>query len=154
MPTPDPLLVFFVGYFLSVCGFAFWKGGAPERLVAGSFLIAWILSVAVSPAKGVRFEEIEVGILLVDLLLLGFLLAIALRANRRWPIVTASLQIVIVLAHAAKALDPRLIQAAYAYITESWPILQITVLAIGTELHRRRRMREGTVRSWSTSSRR
>ncbi|MCP3730360.1 hypothetical protein M9978_07950 [Sphingomonas sp. MG17] len=151
---PNPLLVFFVAYFLLVSGFAFWKGGAPERFVAGSFLTAWVLSIALSPAKDVRFQTVEVGILAIDLTLLVVLTGVALRANRRWTIVTAGLQLVIVMAHLAKAADPRLIQAAYAYITESWPILQITVLAVGTELYRCRRRCEGSVRSWSRSSRR
>lgn len=148
---PSPLLVFFVAYFLLVCGFAFARGGAPERTVAGAFLIAWILSIALSPAKDVRFQDLELGILAIDLALLAVLVLVAVRANRRWTIVAASLQIVIALAHLAKIADPRLIQAAYAYITESWPILQITVLAVGTELHRRRKRRERIVRSWSTS---
>lgn len=152
MPMPSPLLVFFVAYFLLVCGFAFAKGGAPERFVAGAFLIAWILSIALSPTKDVRFEDLEMGILVIDLALLTVLILVAVKANRRWTIIAASLQIVIALAHLAKFADPRLIQAAYAYITESWPILQITVLAVGTELHRRRKRREGTVRSWSISS--
>lgn len=149
---PNLLLVFFAAYFLLVSGFAFWKGGAPERSVAACFVMAWVLSIVLSPAKDLRFQAVELGILAVDTLLLAVLVGIALRANRRWTIATAGLQLVIVLAHLAKAVDPKLIQAAYAYVTESWPILQLTILAVGTEFHRRRWRLEGSVRSWSRYS--
>lgn len=133
------------------CLLALWLGGAPERLVAGIFVLAWLASKAV-PRSWRIFAQFETMTLAIDILLLVALLLIALKANRRWPMAMTSLQAIIVLAHLAKLVDPQLIRPAYAIMTWSWPFLQLLLLIIGTLLHARRVARTGAVASWSSSS--
>lgn len=147
------LAIAFVALFVSAIIFAFWKGGAPERCVAVAFWIASLLTLTVAPTIERRFRTVEVGILIVDLLLLVVLLWVALFANQRWTLVAASLQIMIIMGHSAKAVYPDLPRSVYNVVTEFWPFLQLTVLVIGAEAHRRRKKREGYVRSWSRSPR-
>lgn len=146
------LEVIFLAFFVSAIAFAFWKGGGPERAVAVSFWAASLLTLAVATTVNLRFQQVELGILAVDAILLLALLIIAVKANRRWTLLVATMQILIVMGHTAKAVHPNLARSAYVMVTESWPFLQLTVLMIGTEFHRQRRKRDGYVRSWSKSS--
>lgn len=150
----DSLVIVFLALFVSVIVFAFWKGGGPERVVAVAFWLASLLTLTVAPRVEVRFQQVGLGVLAVDTILLFTLLAVAVMANRRWTLVVASMQVLIVMAHSAKAILPDLPRSTYAVATAIWPFFQLTILAIGTEFHRRRKKREGYVRSWSRLPRR
>jgi hypothetical protein len=100
-----------------------------------------------------NFEVVPFGLFLVDAMLLLALIAIALRANRSWPIPAAGCQLVAVLAHAGKLLDASMIPDGYALLTTIWSWPMVAFLALGTWAHRRR-TQEGTfVPDWKPSSR-
>lgn len=148
-------MIFFIGFVALLCfstGFAAWKGGPPERLAASFYWMAWLLTLFASPQAIDRWNDIEVGYLLIDSCLLLALGTLALRANRIWPMAAASLQLIIVVVHAAKALDPRLLGSAYAIMSVFWPYLQLLVLAVGTWAYWRRSTMHGIIPSWSTFS--
>ena len=126
-----------------------WKGGAPERIVAGAFASAFLASMLVEPATSSRFDSVMAETLAIDFALLLVLAAVALKAERRWPLVAASLQLIIVLAHLVKWIDPRLFHLTYMLLTNIWPVLQIAVLIGGTISYRRSLARGMSVRSWS-----
>lgn len=134
-------------------GIAFWKGGPPERIAATAFWVAWIASFLVQADRSSAWRGLQVGYLLVDTALLLVLLALALRANRHWPIAAVGLQVIIVLVHGLVAVNPGTLASAYAIMAAFWPFLQLIVLLAGTVLLMRRRRSEGAVRSWSSSSR-
>ena len=72
-------------------GYAFVKGGRPEQIGAATLLGGAGLSVlAASPAIH-RFENVETGILLTDLAILGIFLWLSLRSNRFWPMWVAAM---------------------------------------------------------------
>lgn len=142
----------FDGVLLLIVGLAGWKGGAPERIAGMLFCAALLASIATDSPRVIRYFHVETVTAAIDLLLLIALVILARAANRRWTVVAASLQVLIVLAHAARAINAQ--QAAFVYMlmTAFWPILQMTVLAIGTLLHWRRRSRYGNDPSWKASS--
>lgn len=143
---------FFVALLLTVQLVAWWRGGAPERLMASAFLMAWIVSFLVDrPAAG-GFEQVWLPILLVDLALLVMVMGIALKANRRWPLIIASMQLIIILAHGARALDPAMMPRVYQTMTWLWPYVQMLVLLVATLAHHHFYRRHGSVAAWTSSS--
>jgi len=132
---------------------AWWKGGAPERIAAGMFLIAWQVSIATDSPFPIRYRGVQLNYLLIDLALLIGLLLLARAANRRWTVLATSLQGLIVLAHLARAVSPHQWAIVYMIMTAFWPYLQLLVLIAGTVTHWRRRTVLGTVPSWSSFSR-
>jgi hypothetical protein len=146
-----PPFVFFTIFF-AACGYALWRGGAPERAVALCFLVAGLATPLLDLPQGQRFYSVSVGVFAIDLLLLIALLAITLRANRFWPMLVVSLQAIIIIAHLVKFANPELIRRAYSMMIAMWTYPQLILLVIGTMRHRKRIRRNGSDSSWKTSS--
>lgn len=79
-------IALFLAILILCCGYALWRGGAPERLAAATFA-----SALVRAHVDHRFIETETGLLVVDGILLLVLIAIALKADRGWPLLVAGL---------------------------------------------------------------
>lgn len=131
-PAMIPQYYIFLAVLLLTCGYALWRGRSDERIVASICLLAVIATrFAISPLS-VRYTGIELGLLIIDLLMLATFVAIALRSERYWPLWVAGLQLTNSMAHLVKAIEFDLMPVAYraAAIFWSYPIL--FVLAIGT----------------------
>jgi hypothetical protein len=140
-------LIFF-GLLSAACLFAWWRGGGPERAVAAMFLIAWLVSVLIHSPTPRQYHGVEIQTLAVDTLLLVGLLAVSRRANRAWPVVATSLQLLIVLAHLARALNPFQFPFVYMVMVVTWPFIQLLILIAGTAFHWRRTVIQGAEPSW------
>lgn len=142
----------FLALSAGCCGYALWRGGAPERWAAALFVGGMILSALVVRVATQRFGSTEIGLVAADGAELAALTVLALRANRYWTIWMAAMQAVPLLVHAGIAISPAFLRPAYytAAVIWYWPMM--VVLAIGTARHRRRLLRHGIDRSWSTSS--
>jgi hypothetical protein len=143
-------LVFYI-FFLACSAYALWHGGGPERAVAIAFLIAFAATTAVNLPMARRFYTVSTGVFLVDLILFAALVAIALKADRYWPLLVASLQAVTVAAHLAKLADPDLIRRAYSMMIAMWSYPQLLLLVLGAARHRERSKRNGIDPSWNGS---
>src|SRR5690242_544587 len=87
-----------------VSAFAFWRGRGDERLAAAICVIATIATYLVYVRKG-AYEQVEIGVFIVDAAtLLGFAY-IALRSERFWPLWLTGLQLTTVFAHLMKAIQ-------------------------------------------------
>ena len=134
---------------------AAWRwGGGPERVLAG--VLVWF---KVSDALNHRLFEIEdhfmtvdTGHLVIDLVALAVALAVALRANRVYPLWFAAFQLLAVMAHLARDVAQGAAPIAYAVMYIGPSYCQIIVLAVGIWCHRRRVIRHGPYRSWRSSS--
>lgn len=120
---------------------AFRWGGWPERVAAMLYLGAALLSVLLRPALGVKFHVLDWSLVAIDVSLLAGLLAIALWADRWWPIAATALQAVATLAHVAKTINPGIYALGYQLMEESsaYPTLIILALAIFRARQRYRR---------------
>jgi len=112
--------------------FALWRGGRDERIVAAVCLIGSIISQLVAAPISERFQNVELGVLVVDLMVLGGFLAVALRSYRFWPLWVAGLQLTTILGHILKGLDTALIPQAYGAALTFWGYPILAVLLIGT----------------------
>ncbi|MCY1246135.1 hypothetical protein D9M72_593410 [compost metagenome] len=140
---------FFVALLILTAGYAWWRGGGPERIAAAAMLVATVVSALVRANVRHRFADVDTGLLIVDGLLLIVLVAVALRADRGWPLLVAALHLMTVGAHGIRLIEPGMIPVTYAVLIALWSYPMQVALAIGTWRHQRRIRRFGTDRDWS-----
>ena len=129
-----------IALLLLVAVYACRKGGKPERHVA--FILSGMLFInsIYAAIAGQLTDYQQVPWFRVTLDLVGFvlILAVALRADRWWPLWVAGVQLLAVLAHLLRAIDASVPPLAYA-IMERWPFwIAIILTGIGTYFHARR----------------
>jgi hypothetical protein len=126
------------------------KGAWPERVGAAIILVGSALSTAAM--SGSKYASVEVGVLLVDVAALFAFLALAIRAERLWPLWVTALQIIGTAGHAVKLTDAEVIRTAYAIAMAVWSYPMWFLIVLGTWNHQRRLARFGVDKSWSSSS--
>ena len=139
----------FDALLVACCGYAFLRGGAPERIAGGSFIVAYLTTLASYSASTVRFYRVEQAVLATDFILLLVLVGLALRADRGWPMVVAGLQLDTVGAHLVRGMDLQVIRVAYALMLAIWSYPMLLVLAVGTFRHQRRLKEQGYDLAWT-----
>ena len=131
----------FIAMF-GACGFALWRGGWPERLVAMASLAAW-LATRLAYNYGDWIDP-QWGILAVDVAFLGVLIYLALTTDRSWLLFAAAFQLLGVAIHVAITIDHAIRAVAYIQALIIWSYLVLLALAIGTwSQSRRRTLAEG-----------
>lgn len=146
-------ILFFYGLLTIACTYATWRGGGPERLVAAVLVAAtvltWAVAIGFGGSRAGRFIGVEYGVLVVDVLLVGVLMAIASCADRFWPLWMTALHAFGVVGHLAKEIAPDILPNVYqaAHLFSAYPGLALLMLA--TRWHRIRLRRYGRDPSWS-----
>lgn len=113
---------------MGVCGLAVARGRDEERLAAAGYLANWALTLVLF-RKGT--SDLQDGIMLVDLALLLLYVWLALRSQRHWPMFAAGFQLLAIITHLGRILDPRI--SGWAYITAEiiWSYLVLFAIAYG-----------------------
>ncbi len=137
------------GLMFTSVAFALWRGGLPERIVAISFFVADMLTYATLPPLATRFRQVDPAILTIDLILLGVLAALALRANRYWTLCICGLHLASIYAYLTRIFDPGMDREALRFLLAYGAYLQLAVLVVGAERHARRLARFGVDHAWS-----
>ncbi len=126
-----PRAVVSLGVAAAACGYAFLRGGAPERLGAGAYAGAWALTPAVQLHPLARLQW---GVFGVDAAVAAVLLTLALRSDRWWPMAAAAFSLLVVVEHFGYALEPRGFAWAYFVGEEIWSYAVLVVLVVGAWL--------------------
>lgn len=113
---------------LVVCGGALWKGGADERIVAGGFLAAWVITLIFRDRSWIGTQW---STFIVDGAYLALMLYVALRSDRYWPLAATACQLLSVITHAARMVDSALGEWAYVTANVIWTQLSLVALGIG-----------------------
>jgi hypothetical protein len=92
---------------------------------------------------------VDAGVFGVDVAVLCGLLAVALMAERFWPLWLTAFHLLGTTGHIVKMADPSLIRWGYAFIIAVWSYPMLALIAIGTSAHQRRLARLGRDRSWT-----
>lgn len=143
----DHRIVFLV-LLVGCCGYAFRRGGAPERIVAGALLGAAGLNRLAFWLTSNQFRSLATGTMTIDLLLLSLLLLIAIVAQRFWPIWITGLQGAGLLSHLPTLLPDHVTRFAYAMVLAVWSYPMLLLLVVGTVRHRQRIAAFGSDPSW------
>ena len=137
---------------LATCGYAISMGGPPERWVGLALLLAAASTILVHmPRVDVHFRSLETELLIIDGALLAALFAVAIRANRYWPLWTTAIHATAVAVHIAKAINPSIVWPIYATAASASSIPIQLILAWATFRHRRRLKRFGNDAPWGRS---
>jgi hypothetical protein len=143
---------FYTSLLFACWAYALLHGGKPERIGASILGMGSIATFLVVSAPAARFGSVESGILFVDVAALAGFLALALRAERLWPLWLTALHAIGTAAHAVKLVAPGVIPWAYAFALAFWSYPMLLLLVLGTWQHRKRLVRHGADKSWSTFS--
>jgi len=132
-------LLFYALLFGS-CGYALLKGTRETKIVAAITLAATFASLVVAS----RYARVELGVLIVDVLVLIGFTAIALKSDRYWPLWIAGLQLTTTFGHALRAIEDQMVPIAYAVALRFWsyPIQIILIVAVWRSQRRARRESE------------
>ena len=139
---------------LALCSlYVFWRGGSPERVGMAVIVIGSILTTASSTANlGIRFHSIEMGMFIVDVVVLIAFVALALAADRYWPLWVAGLQLIGVATHTLMLTSPDMVPWVYAVTQSLWGYPILLAIVVGTARHRKRMVRRAVDPSWTRSS--
>ena len=115
------------------------------------YAAANVATILVTRSAAMRYRSSELGVFAVDAITYIGFAALALRANRYWPIWLAGLQGTAVVMHAAIAFSPSFAPPAYMLVVVlfSYPI--VSLLAVGTWRHRSRLILNGIDPPWRRS---
>ncbi len=132
------------GFWLLVIltSLAAWRwGGRIERGVAGSYLAAALATVALRLPGTSEYANLNVGVFLIDLMLLMGLVWTALKHAQWWLIASAALQLVTVLGHVAMFDVQRTGPFSYfaAVVGSSYPSQMLLAYALIRKLRQTRR---------------
>ncbi|MET1754688.1 hypothetical protein ABVV53_04330 [Novosphingobium sp. RD2P27] len=140
---PEAMLLFLVAWM---------RGAAPERLLSGAllvFLTLWTIYDLILDAPG-ALEQVDPVRLLLDALMGGVVVSIALYANRIYPVWMSGAQLAALSAHFARATLVNLPPAAYMAMTQFPNYIHMLVLALGLCAHTIRKRRVGgSYPNWS-----
>lgn len=123
-------LILYNVLLIGACGYAALRGRSDERIAAGVCVAASFASLIL--LTRLRFSEVEIGILVVDLAVLGAFVAVALRSERFWPLWVSGLQLTSTVPHLLKLIDPGLMPFAYAAAETIWSYPILIILAVAT----------------------
>lgn len=112
-----PLQAIYWTTLFATTSIAFWRGGRPERLTAAALFAA---SLATPIVLMSMFAAPEFGVLVVDVMLLGWLCSLAITDDRFWPLPAAGFHLVGTIIHIVRIFDPSIIQFAYAHAQSFW----------------------------------
>lgn len=133
--------------------YALRRGGAPERVVGLALVVAAGVTWMLLSDYNVSYVGMEVGVMIVDVLLLTLLVVVALHADRRWVSWAAALHALGTGMHFAQAVSPEGNRLAYAILSAVCSYPMMLLLALGTVRHVRRVSDQGWDLDWSRQDR-
>jgi hypothetical protein len=128
--------LFYLLVLVAACSYAGWVGGWPERAGAAIMVMGSVLSLVVASHQ--EWQSPELGIFVVDLLVLAAFVNLALYTDRYWPLWVTSFHLIAVTIHVATLVDRSVAALAYAWAAEFWAYPMLVGIAIGTWNYRRR----------------
>jgi hypothetical protein len=147
-------ILLFAMFQLLVSGYALFRGGAPERLVALFMVVAAVATGLMSPQGPPDFTRLVRALLMIDLAFLVAVMAVALFADRYWPLWIAALQLTTLAVHGVRVYDPTLVPYAYAWTVAKAAYLMLFLLIAGVWRHEARTRSGRAEYDWTAERRR
>lgn len=126
-----------------VCLYAFLRGGRAERVTAASLLVATYATALVARPMAMRFQGVEIPIMMVDGIFFLVLFGISLKSEKFWPLWLTAMQGLTILSHLAPYV-PHVLPWAYGNALAMWSYPMLIVLAFAVHSHHRSRKAGGS----------
>lgn len=117
------------GVFFGICGWAIWRGGWPERLVATALLVNALVSPLTQTHPLSRAPEMAMFVL--DSAFTLLVLFTALKSDRWWPLFCCAFAFLGALTHLAQHLNIDVDQFVYMTAIVLWNYLVVFAIAGG-----------------------
>lgn len=117
---------------ISVVVLAFVRGRTDERRAAGVCVAGTLLTLLTRDAFQERFAGFDAAAFLIDVLVFGAFLTIALRSNRFWPLWVSGLQLTATTVHLLKIIEPDLMRFVFGAALAFWSYPILLLIAIGS----------------------
>jgi hypothetical protein len=127
-------LIIFNALLFGSCGYALWKGTRDAKTIALTCLAAAAASI---PTVG-SYQSVEMRIFVVDFVVLGLFMYVALRSDRFWPLWIAGFHVTTMMGHVLRTMSNDLVPIAYAVALRVWAYPELIVLAIAVWRSQRR----------------
>jgi hypothetical protein len=114
------------------------RGGAPEKITSAVMLGATLATLAANAEVALDYRHVEWRLLWIDVAVLGAFIAVALYADRFWPLWVAALQCIAVAAHGARAFEPTILPLVYWWLLGKVSYPMMLIVCVGTARHQRR----------------
>lgn len=134
-------LIFYYLLLFGACGYAFWRGNAEARIVAGTFFIGSFATIMVHSHVRGGYSSVETGVFFVDFVCFLLFTYAALISDRFWPLWVSGLQLTTNFGHIMKMIDSHLLPFAYAAALRFWGYPILIILAVGVWRGQRRLQR-------------
>ncbi|BDI61949.1 hypothetical protein [Qipengyuania nanhaisediminis] len=147
-----PYLQDIVAWALCLAALAW--GGAPERLVAATWIVVFeIGTVLHGSVFGLtrQLETIDWYFAGADIFAGAVFIGVALNANRNYTLWIAALQLLAVVAHVSRGITEVVSPIAYAVMIIAPGWIQLFLLGVGLTRHVLRKRRHGEYRDWRIS---
>ena len=131
----------------SAClGLVLLLGGQPERVGATIVILGSLATGVVSAGVlgSSSWEHLEIGIMAVDIAVLGALWGIALSSNRFWPYWVTAWQLIAVLVHLQMVFFANILPNAYSYASMYLAFPMVLMLLFASVNFRLQRLQPAT----------
>lgn len=115
---------------LAIVGFAFWKGGEPERVGAGAYVLGMLASLVIQSGEALRGPQW--GMMGIDVVMLAIYSGLAWKSRRAWPVWASALQALVVMSHILKILNFSQTGTAFVAVINLAGYGILVALAVGT----------------------
>jgi hypothetical protein len=124
--------------FVVITG-AFWKGDREQQVAAVTVVASSLVTLGMRDPRWLGVQWAAFG---ADVVVLAVITFISFRTRAFWPLVAAAFQLLCVMTHVARTMDPAV--HAWAYATAQVIFTHLFLIAIGV----------GVVNTWLASRRR
>ena len=122
-------------FLFSCCGYAIFRGGRPEYLGAAIMIIGSLFTLADARLFGSSWTRVEVGIFIIDIIVLLAFIWLALTSDRFWPMWASAFQLLAVTIHTTMMMGPPVTPWAFGTGAVFWAYPMLLALAIGSLEH-------------------
>jgi hypothetical protein len=136
-------LILYGALMWGVCLYAFFRGGRAERITAASLLVATYATALVARPMAMRFQGVEIPIMMVDGMFFLVLFGISLKSEKFWPLWLTAMQGLTILSHLAPYV-PHVLPWAYGNALAMWSYPMLVVLGFAVHYHHRSRKAGGS----------
>ena len=109
-----------------------WRGDKLDRLTSVVLIVASIVSVAADNLVSGTFARPEIGVAVVDIVLLAYLLFVMKASTKFWPIWAVGFHTISVATHITVLIAPQFLSTPYAIYSEWWALSVVLALLAGS----------------------